>query len=709
MEQQFYQPLSAALHTPLQTNHNSQPHYPSYASHATSSAPANGAPHTTQHSQHREEEEEEEDDEEAAEEDADHRDQQSSVHSPRVSVVHPSKSAGHTLSTAVPQYAVQPQPKVQEDDTAQDQNSLDDSKRKPGRPRGSRNRKPRASTSTAGKAPAGSQHPGFYQYPPAPGGSVPNQHFYDFQWRALNLCTEFYQAAEELIKSASPIVIAQCYHAGPATKVDPLALIADAKRVCDTLLANPSQLAGQPPPAAPPAYTPIPTYGTMAPPSATSASAPPSAASTVNGPQSFVIPLGATPMAPPPGYPPQPYYTATYPPPAGSRYPTAPYYYNAPQHPGPYYAPPVAQGTPAPASAATTVSAPPPPTGAATVVPSPTPAPVQPPAESTAPAPAPTHTPVSATTSAPAPAAQPSTSTTASTTAAPAPSPASGLSAFNAATGTAAPGGTQGAWTEEETDRLKRLSEQSKEMSSNGEVEWDWVVQQWGNTRTRHQILLKATSLGLKESTTRGTKRRREPDATPDANARQLPPPQHTQAPLAQSTHSQPSHTPQQRPQHPPATHSQQTTFVQPTSVNVTTASPAQSSAASNPPSAQASPATQPMRPPSSSIQHTMNPPRTASQPSTTYTHAWPMPTIASSSSPILTHSQTHGQAHTQADSSRSNYYRPPQPPYGTTAQSPTTQAARPPSSHSMQQSTHQYMYRPLQNGGSMGRRENGM
>lgn len=30
---------------------------------------------------------------------------------------------------------------------------------------------------------------------------MPNQHFYDFQWRALNLCSEFYQAAEELIVS----------------------------------------------------------------------------------------------------------------------------------------------------------------------------------------------------------------------------------------------------------------------------------------------------------------------------------------------------------------------------------------------------------------------------------------------------------------------------------------------------------------------------
>jgi hypothetical protein len=162
--------------------------------------------------------------------------------------------ASITLATGVPQYSAQQPLTTRDEDTSQDQGMLDDSKRKPGRPRGSRNRKPRASTSTSGKAPAGSQHPGFYQYPPAPGGSVPNQHFYDFQWRALNLCSEFYNAADELIvsiivsceciessncslqKSASPVVIAQCYHSGPAVKVDPLALIAEAKRVCDTLV-----------------------------------------------------------------------------------------------------------------------------------------------------------------------------------------------------------------------------------------------------------------------------------------------------------------------------------------------------------------------------------------------------------------------------------------------------------------------------------------
>lgn len=106
MEQQFYQPLSAALHTPLQANHNPQPHYSSYASHATSSSMANGAQHTTQHNRHREEEEEEEDDEEAAEEDIDHRDQQSSVNSPRVVAVHPSKSAGCVHFTDAPEETI---------------------------------------------------------------------------------------------------------------------------------------------------------------------------------------------------------------------------------------------------------------------------------------------------------------------------------------------------------------------------------------------------------------------------------------------------------------------------------------------------------------------------------------------------------------------------------------------------------------------------
>ena len=103
MAHQLYQPLSAALHAPLQSSHTSQPqHYSSYTPHVTSSTTtANGVP---QHSQQREEEEEEEDDEEIVEEELEHRDQQSpSMASPRVAAVHPSKSAGCVHFTDAPE------------------------------------------------------------------------------------------------------------------------------------------------------------------------------------------------------------------------------------------------------------------------------------------------------------------------------------------------------------------------------------------------------------------------------------------------------------------------------------------------------------------------------------------------------------------------------------------------------------------------------
>lgn len=91
----------------------------------------------------------------------------------------------------------------QRDNTQAPANEDGNEKRKPGRPRGSRNRKPRVSAGSATKAPANTQHPGFYQYPPAPGTNMSqqNQQFYEFQWRALNLCSEFYNAAEELVVS----------------------------------------------------------------------------------------------------------------------------------------------------------------------------------------------------------------------------------------------------------------------------------------------------------------------------------------------------------------------------------------------------------------------------------------------------------------------------------------------------------------------------
>jgi hypothetical protein len=47
------------------------------------------------------------------------------------------------------------------------------------------------------------------------------------------------------------------------------------------------------------------------------------------------------------------------------------------------------------------------------------------------------------------------------------------------------PGGASGAWTDEEVERLKHLAEQSRTSGSSNETDWDWVVGQWGNTRTR--------------------------------------------------------------------------------------------------------------------------------------------------------------------------------------------------------------------------------
>ncbi|KAH9926826.1 hypothetical protein B0H21DRAFT_781328 [Amylocystis lapponica] len=542
---QYYQPLSHALQPPIvSAGRSPQQQYSSYGSHAHPPA-ANGT-----HTHREEEEEEEEDDEEIVEEELEHNDQDPTnppAPTPRritlLNTSHPGQPSGDGETTE---------------------------KRKPGRPRGSRNRKPRAPPGSSTKVPANSQHPGFYQYHP------PQAQFYEFQWRALNLCSEFYNAAEELVKAASPIVLAQCYQMGPSTKIDPLGLITEAKRVCDNLLANPSQLVGNPPPS----IYPMAPYPQMAPPPAPGPSATGNGTSgtVITNPQSFMY---ASP---------------------GGRYPTAPYYsYTAqPQ----YYAPP-AQPSPVIAT---------PPTSAA---PAPTP---------------------------------PSTGT---------------MATFNAATGTATPGGQQGTWSEEETERLRKLAEQSKEKGgpqNKGEIEWDWVVQAWGNSRTRHQILLKATSMGLKESTTRGTKRRREAEpGTVEASS--------VPAPVASGSAGPPQ--------------------------AAVAAAPAPAPAPAPMPH---TPVTQPSRPPSSTPVSiaparttTITSPATANLP-------WPMPTVAANTpSPVLSNVQT--------DARTNNYYRPrptQTTPYGTAA-APNPSASRPPSSHGS--ATHHYMYRP--NGpSSTGRRD---
>ncbi|TCD70223.1 hypothetical protein EIP91_004404 [Steccherinum ochraceum] len=674
MHPQYYQPLSAALSAPLVP----APAYPDYPAHNRDAPPAGSAHHQSRE----EEEEEEDDDEEVVEEELDHHDshQDASEHSsPRP----PPPAAQSSSSFTGPGGAA-----ISHQFNAQPANSSADAdgaeKRKPGRPRGSRNRKPRAAPGTASgaaasKVPVNSQHPGFYQYPPPPGNATAqaqnaqNQQFYEFQWRALNLCSEFYNAAEELVKAASPIVIAQCYQMGPATKIDPLSMISEAKRVCDNLLANPSQLVGAPPPPAAAAmYPPVPSYPTMPPPPPTAGSSSggtPAPVSVITNPQSFVMSLG-TP-APQAGHP-QPYYPPMYAQP-GSRYPTTPYY---PYAPGSYYPPqqaPPPQQQPAPSASTPGMSS------------------------------------TTQTQASPVPAPQ--------TVSASAPPPVTGtLSTFNAATGNVAPGGQQGTWSEEETERLRRLAEQSRDVGgahSKGEIEWDWVVHQWGNSRTRHQILLKATSMGLKESTTRGTKRRRENDHAP-SEAPAPPPAPHSTPQSAQQSSSQaapPSHHHQQQhsqPQHQPQAQQHQQPQQAPPPIH---ASPSQSPATiptSRP--ATTTPTLAPNRISSTSGSTSATTPSTSNMP-------WPMPTVAANTpSPVMAHSQTDPGS---TRSASGTYYRPRpgsqsqgQPGYAGTNTSTVnsvggTGTGRPGSSSSAG-TNHEFMYRP--NGTqSSGRRQNGI
>jgi hypothetical protein len=93
--------------------------------------------------------------------------------------------------------------------------SVTPAKRKPGRPKGSKTKKPRldsvAPAAAASSASVGPQYPGFKHAPPGPQPpptsaypevNAHNKQYYDFQWRVLNLCSEFYLAAEQLLVSA---------------------------------------------------------------------------------------------------------------------------------------------------------------------------------------------------------------------------------------------------------------------------------------------------------------------------------------------------------------------------------------------------------------------------------------------------------------------------------------------------------------------------
>jgi hypothetical protein len=93
------------------------------------------------------------------------------------------------------------------------QNDAAPRKRRPGRPRGSKNRPRQLPGGSSQKEQSQSL---FYSYkpaqkqspmpaaaapPPHPDVNAQNQQYYEFQWRVLNLCAEFYGAAEELVVS----------------------------------------------------------------------------------------------------------------------------------------------------------------------------------------------------------------------------------------------------------------------------------------------------------------------------------------------------------------------------------------------------------------------------------------------------------------------------------------------------------------------------
>ncbi|KAG6872251.1 hypothetical protein C0995_011601 [Termitomyces sp. Mi166 len=580
---QHYQPLSHALNPP-------QGHQATYTGMFNSKIT-----NTNTQTTHREEEEEEEedgDDEGLVEE-------QLNRHEPDTQS-NPSSPQPKTTGTADTHTVQQGQ---QEDPNSQA------AKRRPGRPRGSKNRKPRSQTISKPEA-------GFYATPAAvtppqhPDVNAHNQQYYEFQWRVLNLCSEFYTAAEELVKATQPLVIAQSYQMGPGSKVDPLVMLNEAKRICDTLvyfhlsfssitlsnpehkLSNPSQLVASPPPpiypSAPTLYQPLQAQPVASTSTTTrqaaSTTSTPATSSVISNPTSFVMPL-------PTAQPTYPQYSMYAPP---GQYPTTPYYQYPYVTPGAYYAQPQPQVS--------------------------TPAQPQPAATQTQPVQTPQ----------PQPEASTSTGITVS-------------SASVITSGTAA-GGNQGAWSDEETERLKKLAEENRSGTQTGEIDWDRVVGQWGNSRTRHQILIKATSLGLKESSSRGVKRRRD-EGTSDAASPSVPP-----TPIVANT-VVPSTT--------------TTTTTPAVASNPTSTSPSHSQTASTP---SASPALQ-------------NQQRPAPKPTSTL--PWPMPTVAvNTPSPVIAATTTATQ-----DQQRTSYYRarPSQDANKSTAAV----------------ATHPYMYQPNGNTGA--------
>ena len=204
---------------------------------------------------------------------------------------------------------------------------------------------------------------------------------------------------------------------------------------------------------------PAPTFAAnpYAPPTASTSQESNTPASAIpNQPQPFVMPLGPPPMAAPPTY-------TVYPP----RYP-ATSYYQYPTSTAGFYAATPTQNPSQPSSTSTNTTTTTPPTN-----------PANPPAAATTTAG--TTTPTMTNTNVPT---NQSSGTPTQTPANPWPTGYNQVrTSWNGLSHPFYSHDPKGQWAEDEVARLKQLTEQCRDQK--GEIDWDRVIQAWGNTRTR--------------------------------------------------------------------------------------------------------------------------------------------------------------------------------------------------------------------------------
>lgn len=195
---QHYQPLSHALNPPVNTQNQ-----PTFTTSMYPPKPPTATSATNDQEEEEEEEAEDEDDEGIVEEQLSRAEPEvqpsnSPAQNPN-RLASPSSLHGWQLLIELASTEDSRTSQQNTSQTSQDAQEPE-RKRRPGRPRGSKNRKPRVGSSK--------QEGGFYYQGQLQSSAGPphlsdinpqNQQYYEFQWRVLNLCAEFYGAAEELV------------------------------------------------------------------------------------------------------------------------------------------------------------------------------------------------------------------------------------------------------------------------------------------------------------------------------------------------------------------------------------------------------------------------------------------------------------------------------------------------------------------------------